>query len=154
MHRAELRVWADQELQCLSSHLEYKDKLLLPLVFCIYRVVIWLQTPSLSLLRVKRSLTVVTVHRFPAGPKDFSPLQSFHKGCATQQSSIQWARCVNTVSKVLILTAFHWIKKHGTRLAANLNSIDLSASCRDGTGLSNASCHIKWCVRVFYIRLY
>jgi len=35
----------------------------------------------------------------------------------------------------------------------NLNSIDLSAAC-DGTGLNNASCHLKWCLRIFYIRLY
>jgi len=154
MHRVELRVWADQELQCLSSSSEYRDKRLLPLVFCIYRPVVWLQTPSLSLLHVKRSRTVRNVHRFPAGAKDFSPLHSFRKGCVAQQSSIQWAHCVNTVSKDPILTALHWIKKHGNRLAANLNSVDLSAPCRDGTCLSNASCRIKWCLRIFYIRLY
>jgi hypothetical protein len=91
----------------------------------------------------KRSRTVVTVHRFPAGANDFSRLQIFHKGCAAQQASIQWARCVNTVSENPILTAFH-----GTRLAANLNSVDLSAAC-DGTGLSNASCHIKLCLLIF-----
>jgi hypothetical protein len=149
-----LRVWADQELQCLSSPSEYRDQLLLPLVLCIYRPVVWLQMPSLSLLLFKRSRTVVTVHRFPAGAKVFPPVQNFHKDCAAQQASIQWAHCVNTVSKKPILTDFHWIKKPGTQLAANLNSVYLSAFCRDGTGLSNASCHIKLCLRIFNIRLY